>query len=383
MYIYGRDIYGWYIDMKIQNLNLKNFRNYNKLDISFNDKLNIIIGNNAQGKTNILEAIYYLSITKPISINNDKSIIMRDKDGTSISTVVVDKDSSNKLTVNVTSNGKKLLINSNEIKKHSDFIGKLKVILFTPDSLGIIKEGPGNRRRFLNIEISQLYVRYINILNEFNVILKQRNEYLKIIREGNYNKEYMNILNEKFISLSIDIYKYRKKFIDLLNRYIGSIFKDISSYEGLSLRYITNIDLSDMNNIEKVLMEKIDAGFNREVIYGSTLIGPHRDDFSFILEDNDLLLYGSQGQLKMAVLALKLAEIEVFKDICGENPVILLDDLFSELDINKRNKVINYLNKDMQTIITTTDLSNVDEEYINNSYIFEIENGAVIYKNYD
>lgn len=379
----GVILYGWYIDMKIQNLNLKNFRNYNKLDISFNDKLNIIIGNNAQGKTNILEAIYYLSITKPISINNDKSIIMRDKEGTSISTVVVDKNSSNKLTVNVTSNGKKLLINSNEIKKHSDFIGKLKVILFTPDSLGIIKEGPGNRRRFLNIEISQLYVRYINILNEFNVILKQRNEYLKIIREGNYNKEYMNILNEKFISLSIDIYKYRKKFIDLLNRYIGSIFKDISSYEGLSLRYITNIDLSDMNNIEKVLMEKIDAGFNREVVYGSTLIGPHRDDFSFILEDNDLLLYGSQGQLKMAVLALKLAEIEVFKDICGENPVILLDDLFSELDINKRNKVINYLNKDMQTIITTTDLSNVDEEYINNSYIFEIENGAVIYKNYD
>lgn len=379
----GVILYGWYIDMKIQNLNLKNFRNYNKLDISFNDKLNIIIGNNAQGKTNILEAIYYLSITKPISINNDKSIIMRDKEGTSISTVVVDKDSSNKLTVNVTSNGKKLLINSNEIKKHSDFIGKLKVILFTPDSLGIIKEGPGNRRRFLNIEISQLYVRYINILNEFNVILKQRNEYLKIIREGNYNKEYMNILNEKFISLSIDIYKYRKKFIDLLNRYIGSIFKDISSYEGLSLRYITNIDLSDMNNIEKLLMEKLDAGFNREVIYGSTLIGPHRDDFSFILEDNDLLLYGSQGQLKMAVLALKLAEIEVFKDICGENPVILLDDLFSELDINKRNKVINYLNKDMQTIITTTDLSNVDEEYINNSYIFEIENGAVIYKNYD
>lgn len=376
-------LYGWYIDMKIQNLNLKNFRNYNKLDISFNDKLNIIIGNNAQGKTNILEAIYYLSITKPISINNDKSIIMRDKEGTSISTVVVDKNSSNKLTVNVTNNGKKLLINSNEIKKHSDFIGKLKVILFTPDSLGIIKEGPGNRRRFLNIEISQLYVRYINILNEFNVILKQRNEYLKIIREGNYNKEYMNILNEKFISLSIDIYKYRKKFIDLLNRYIGSIFKDISSYEGLSLRYITNIDLSDMNNIEKVLMEKIDAGFNRDVVYGSTLIGPHRDDFSFILEDNDLLLYGSQGQLKMAVLALKLAEIEVFKDICGENPVILLDDLFSELDINKRNKVINYLNKDMQTIITTTDLSNVDEEYINNSYIFEIENGAVIYKNYD
>lgn len=379
----GVILYGWYFGMKIQKLNLNNFRNYSKLDISLNDKLNIIIGNNAQGKTNILEAIYYLSITKPIAINNDKSIIMKCKDGASISTVVVDKYTSNKLTINVTNNGKKLFINSNEIKKHSDFIGKLKVVLFTPDSLAIIKDGPSNRRRFLNIEISQLYVRYINILNEFNIILKQRNEYLKVIRDGNYNKEYMNILNEKFVSLSIEIYTYRKKFIDLLNIYIGNIFEDISSYDGLYLKYITNIDLSDMNNIYELLMEKLDAGFNREIIYGSTLIGPHRDDFSFILSDNDLLLYGSQGQLKMAVLALKLAEIEVFKSISGENPVVLLDDLFSELDINKRNKVINYLNKDMQTIITTTDLSEVNEEYIHNSYIFEIENGAVIYKNYD
>ena len=379
----GVILYGWYFDMKIQKLNLNNFRNYSKLDISLNDKLNIIIGNNAQGKTNILEAIYYLSITKPIAINNDKSIIMKGKDGASISTVAVDKYNSNKLTINVTNNGKKLFINSNEIKKHSDFIGKLKVVLFTPDSLAIIKDGPSNRRRFLNIEISQLYVRYINILNEFNIILKQRNEYLKVIRDGNYNKEYMNILNEKFVSLSIEIYTYRKKFIDLLNIYIGNIFEDISSYDGLYLKYITNIDLSDMNNIYELLMEKLDVGFNREIIYGSTLIGPHRDDFSFILSDNDLLLYGSQGQLKMAVLALKLAEIEVFKSISGENPVVLLDDLFSELDINKRNKVINYLNKDMQTIITTTDLSEVNEEYIHNSYIFEIENGAVIYKNYD
>ena len=208
----GVILYGWYIDMKIQNLNLKNFRNYNKLDISFNDKLNIIIGNNAQGKTNILEAIYYLSITKPISINNDKSIIMRDKEGTSISTVVVDKDSSNKLTVNVTSNGKKLLINSNEIKKHSDFIGKLKVILFTPDSLGIIKEGPGNRRRFLNIEISQLYVRYINILNEFNFILKQRNEYLKIISMRPYQSTTIN-----YLSIKSSINLFHKHFFNIIH----------------------------------------------------------------------------------------------------------------------------------------------------------------------
>lgn len=369
--------------MIIKNLSLKNFRNYSKLDISFNDKLNIIIGNNAQGKTNILEAIYYLSITKSFLSVSDKNIMRRDQVFTSLNTKIITNNKNKNLSIILNELGKKLVINNKEIKKHSEFIGNLKVIIFSPDNLRIIKEGPGNRRKFLNIEISQLYERYINLLNEFNVILKQRNEYLKIIKSGKCNIDYFNILNDKFISLSVEIYKYRNNFINSINKYITDVFKKISGFDGLYLNYITNVDINDYDNIYLNMKNKLDNSFDREILYGSSLIGPHRDDFGFKIDDYDLLLYGSQGQLKMAILSLKLAEIDVFNEISGENPVLLLDDLFSELDVEKRNSVINYLDRDIQTIVTTTDLNNIDEKFIENSYIYEIENGAVIYKNYD
>lgn len=369
--------------MKINNLVLKNFRNYNNLEIVFNDNLNIIIGNNAQGKTNILEAIYYLSITKPININNDKNLIMKDKLVASIKALIKSNESENELLINIANTGKKLVFNNTEIKKHSDFIGKLKVILFTPDSLRIIKDGPSNRRRFLNIDISQLYVKYINYLNEYNIILKQRNEYLKSIKNNNYNEVYLEILNSKFIDLAVNVYKYRLEYINCINKYVDKIFENISGYKGLSLKYITNISLDDMGIVKKMLYDKINSLFEKEVIYGSTLVGPHRDDFSFSLLDNDLLLYGSQGQLKMAILALKLAEIKVFKEVSGEYPVLLLDDLFSELDVVKRNKLIEEINSDIQVIITTTDLNNINKDLIDNSFIYVIENGEIISKNYD
>lgn len=369
--------------MKIEKLHLKNFRNYDELLISFNDKLNIIIGNNAQGKTNILEAIYYLSITKSFLSINDKSVIKKDNLFMQVSGKVSTDRGNKKLTINTNENGKKIEINDKEIKKHGEYIGNFKTIIFSPDNIRLIKEGPGNRRRFLNIEISQLYKKYINILNEFNVILKQRNEYLKIIKTGKYNHEYLDILNDKFVSLAILIYKYRDDFISKLNLYIGDIFENISGYKGLCLKYITNIEIADEDTLKNNLITKLNSQLEREIVYGSTMIGPHRDDFVFYLNENNLLMYGSQGQLKMAVLALKLAEVDVFYEISGEYPVLLLDDLFSELDLEKRNKVISYLDRDIQTIITTTDLDNIDTDNINNSYINKIENGIVIYKNYD
>ena len=368
--------------MKIDKLYLRNFRNYDELKIDFNNKLNIIIGNNAQGKTNILEAIYFLSITKSFLPVHDKNCIKKDELFTTIMGNVSSDRGNRKLSMLINENGKKLEVNSSEIKKHCDYIGNLKVIIFSPDNIRLIKDAPGNRRRFLNIEISQLYGKYINILNEFNVILKQRNEYLKVIKNGYLNRDYFEILNEKFVDLSIEIYKYRVKFIDNLNKHIGDIFMDISGYSDLSIKYITNFDIS-CDDVKEKLIDKLKASYDKEILYGSTLVGPHRDDFSFNLKDNDLLLYGSQGQLKMAVLALKLAEIDVFYEVSGEYPLLLLDDLFSELDVEKRNKVINYLNKDIQTIVTTTDLDNINSELIKDSYVFKVENGAVIYKNYD
>ena len=254
----------------------------------------------------------------------------------------------------------------------------LRVIIFNPDDIRLIKEAPGNRRRFLNIEISQLYGNYINVLNEYNVVLKQRNEYLKVIKSGNANYVYFEILTDKLIDLSFSIYSYRIKFIDNINKYVDSVYEEISGYKGLSIKYLPNVDLSNMDNFKNIMKDKLMVSYDRELFMGGTLIGPHRDDFSFVLSDSDLLLYGSQGQIKMAILALKLSEIDVFKDVCGEYPVLLLDDLFSELDLNKRNKVINYLNRDIQTIVTTTDLKNIDKHLVKRAKIFKINNGKIV-----
>ena len=364
--------------MKIKKLKLKNYRNYNNLEIKFNDNLNIIIGNNAQGKTNILEAIYYLSITKSFLSVSDKNCMKKDEVFTKIEANILDNNKKKKISLVINDNGKKLEINDNEIKKHFEFIGNLKVIIFSPDNIRLIKDAPSNRRKFLNIEISQLYSRYINSLNEYNVLLKQRNEYLKYIKNGKSNEIYFSILNDKYVELSYEIYKYRIKFINYLNKYIGSIYKEISGYDGLYISYIPSVDIRDMDNFVNNMLSKLKDNYDREVLYGNSLYGPHRDDFSFKIEDNDLLLYGSQGQLKMAVLALKLAELDVFKEISGEYPVLLLDDLFSELDIYKRNKIIKYLNKGIQTIITTTDLNNIDDEIIKDANVFKIDDGRIV-----
>ena len=213
--------------MIINRLKLKNFRNYDSLDITFNNKLNIIIGNNAQGKTNILEAIYFLSITKSNLAMSDKSCIKKDKVSSKLEASIEDKIGKKNISILLNSIGKKLTVNSNEIKKHSEYIGNLKVVIFNPDDVRLIKEAPGNRRKFLNIEISQLYNSYINILNEYNVILKQRNEYLKVIKNKPINNVYLDIVNNKLADLAESIYKYRLNFINEINKYIDDIYFNI------------------------------------------------------------------------------------------------------------------------------------------------------------
>ncbi len=368
--------------MKIDKLKLKNFRNYTNLDIAFNDKLNIIIGNNAQGKTNILEAIYFLAITKSILFVSDKTCIKKNQLFSKIIGNIECNQGSKKLEILINENEKRLTINDIEIKKHSKYIGNLKVIVFTPDDIRLIKETPSNRRRFLNIEISQLDEKYITILNEYNIVLKQRNEYLKIIKNGKVDEIYFDILTDKLIDLAMDIYKKRIDFINNINKYIGKIFDDIAGSKGLYIKYLPSIDINNIDNFKDIMRKKMKNNYERELFIGNTLIGPHRDDLSFKLDDNDLLIYGSQGQIKMAILALKLAEIDVFNENCGEYPVLLLDDLFSELDVLKRNKVIEYLNRNIQSIVTTTDLKNIDKRIIRKATIYKIDNAKIIETNY-
>lgn len=370
--------YEYYTIMIIKNIKLKNFRNYENLDFVLNNRLNIIIGNNAQGKTNILESIYFLSLTKSFFAANDKVVIKKNCLYARIDGVITSNNGCNNLSILVNNYGKYLKIGNKEIKKSSDYLGYLKVILFSPDNIRLLKEGPSIRRRFLNIEISQLSKRYILILNQFNDLLKQRNEYLKNIRNSLMDKDYMLILNQKFAELAYQIYNFRNDFIVEINKRIKDIYKSIINIDNIEIKYITDVKLNDKEIMINEIKDRLDKNYDKEILYGNTLIGPQRDDFSILLNGNDISSYGSQGQMRIAILSVKLSEIDIIFNKFGEYPVILLDDIFSELDVDKRNKLIKYLNCDRQVIITTTDIENINEELVNNAKLFKIDNGKVI-----
>lgn len=362
--------------MLINNLVLRNYRNYDDLRIEFNRGLNIFIGDNAQGKTNILESIYVLAVTKSYLNVNDKDLIKFDNSCAIIKANVLLNDVNTDLEVKINVNGKKVFINGKEIKKFRDYVSKFNVIIFSPDNIRMIKDGPSARRKFLNTEISQVLNKYVLLMNDFNYILKQRNELLKMDKVNNL---YLDIINDKFVSLAIDITLERKKFLENINKRIGGIFYDISGISGLEVRYMSNIELfEDLSNTKSSFLSKIADSFERERKYGNTLYGPQRDDFCFFIGDKNISVYGSQGQMRMAILSLKLSEIEVFKDYTDNYPILLLDDIFSELDVVKRNNLIKYISFDIQTIITTTDLNMINDTLIKDAYVYRIDSGKVI-----
>lgn len=368
--------------MKIKNLELKNYRNYDHLEIKFGSGLNIIIGNNAQGKTNILESIYTLALTKSYLSINDKNLIKFGEEFFKIKADVYTKESNKNLEILFNENLKRLKINDKEIKKYSEYISNLVVVLFSPDNIRMLKEGPIARRKYLNIELSQLNKEYLQLVNDYNNIIKQRNEYLKLIsNNAYYNEQYLEIIDNKYVDLSIKIYDYRNNYINEINKEISKIFKSLTSKNNLFVKYISNIDYDEDKNIMKdKMLYKLKKNFEKEKLYKMTLIGPNRDDFHFYLNDKNISLYGSQGQLRLSILSLKFSEIKIFKKVLNENPIVLLDDIFSELDIQKRNKIIKYLNKDIQTIITTTDIKMIDSKILHNSNIYKIKNGEIINK---
>ena len=367
----------WILDiMIIKNIKLVNYRNYNSLNLDFIDKINIIIGNNAQGKTNILESIYVLALTKSYDKASDKNLIMFDEKFLKINGIVNVNSFNKNFEVLINESYKKVKINNNEITKMKDYISKINVILFTPDDINIFKDSPGSRRRLLNIELSQIFSEYVDLYNKYNVILKQRNEYLK---SDNINKVYLDIINDKFCDLAIDIINYRLNYINEVNSYIKNIFYDITNIDNLEIKYITNIEICEDKDIMKDnFLNKLNTNFEREKLYGNSLYGPHRDDFSFFLTNKDLSIYGSQGQLRCAMISYKLSELEIFKKYKKEYPILLLDDVFSELDLSKRNNIIKYLKDDIQTIITTTDIDMIDKQIVSKAKIITIDNGKII-----
>ena len=361
--------------MQIKKIKLQNYRNYDNFEIDLGQNLNIIIGNNAQGKTNLLESIYVLAVTKSFLSINDKGLIKFNNKFAKISGEITNNvRKNNKLEIIFSDKGKVVKVNGKEIKKLSDYISIINVIIFSTDNIRIFKESPNSRRKYFNIEISQINKNYLKYLSDYNILLKQRNEFLKVM---NINKksdlDYLDILNDKYVSLSIEISKYRKKYVDDINEILSNMFKYITGMDGLILKYHTNIDED-----KEVLKEKLTSNLNKELMYKMTLVGPNRDDFYFKLDDKNLSLYGSQGQMRSAVLALKLSEVKLFNDMTGDSPILLLDDIFSELDIEKRNNLLSTLSNNVQTVITTTDMENITEEIRKKANVYEIDDGNII-----
>lgn len=359
--------------MKINKLEIINFRNYDKLNLSFSSGINVFYGNNAIGKTNILESIYLLAITKSHRTNEDNNLMKNGEVVTKVKGTIESNNEEKTMEIILNNKGKGVKINNIVIKKISDYISKFKVIIFFPDDLELIKANPATRRKFMNIEIGQIEENYFKSLNEYNLLLKNRNEYIKNRELENIDLDYLSIINEKLVDFGLILINYRKEFIEKLSKNTNTIYKKIFGKGEVKLVYKTNIDLNN-NNLKEEYLEKLKNNLKRDLYLKTTYIGPHRDDIMFILNGYDSKNQASQGQQRTIIISTKLAEIELIKEKTNQYPVLLLDDIFSELDIIKNNNLYKYINKNIQTFITTTDLIKIDKKLLENAKIFDVEN---------
>ena len=365
--------------MVLKHIELKNFRNYENLSLDLSPNINIIYGNNGGGKTNILESIYVLAFTKSHRSFIDHSLI-KDGEDCAIIKGLLQKEVSYNLEIILNKTKKKVKIDNDSVTKMGSYIEKMNIIIFYSDDLNLIKGYPSTRRKYLNLELSQISQTYYNTLNDYNKLLKIRNDYLK---EKNSSKEidmnYFNVLTDYIVEKSVFIYQMRDKYIQRLNNICPKIFKDITERDGFKIKYIPSIPFENMEKetIRSTLKDAFIDNIEKEIRLQTTLYGPHKDDFEFYLENENLRFYGSQGQQRIAVLTLKLSEIQIIKNYKNEYPIILLDDVFSELDHHKKNNLLSYIDDNMQVIITTTDLDNIDSTIIEKAKLIHINQGKV------
>ncbi len=362
--------------MFFKSIDLINFRNYDRLSLKLHPNINIIIGKNGQGKTNILESLYYFAYLKSHRSLDDNFLIMNGKNSFKLKCKIKRESFFDEIKIDYNLNKRTLFFNGSEIAKKSEFLKIVNVILFEPSNLEIIKGSPNNRREYLNDAISQINDNYYNILNDYNKLLKMRNEFLKSHRN---DKEYLEALDKYFIDKAIIIYQMRAKYVNRINEFINQIFENIMGSKSLKIVYKSFYENTvDKSNIKEELIAKMKQNFYKEKENGLTLEGPHKDDFIFMLNDINLKEYGSQGQQRAAVISLKLSEAEIIKKYNQQNPILLLDDIFSELDGIRKNKLLKYLNNDQQVILTTTDITKIAKKIIINANIIKIEQGKVV-----
>ena len=356
--------------MYINKIKLQNFRNYNEQEIILNKSINVFYRDNAQGKTNILEAIFLCTFGKSFRTNKEKELIKLGKDNANVIIEYEKKDRDGKISISI-SDKKQILVNGIKIKKLSELLGNINIVIFTPDDINILKGGPALRRRFLDMMIGQLKPNYVYTLNMYIKTLEQRNNYLRQIKEENKPENLLDIWDEKLIEYADIIYKYRKEFIDKIKKKINIIHKKITDEkEEINIQYISNCESKE------VYSELLKQRRKLDIIKGFTTKGIHRDDFEIYINNKELSIYGSQGQNRTAILSLKLSELQVIYDEIEEEPILLLDDFMSELDINRRKNFLNNINN-TQVIITCAEKIEFLKENVDYC-LYQVKEGEII-----
>lgn len=363
--------------MEIKRLKLHSFRNYQELDISFNKKINIFIGNNAQGKTNLLESIYLLAISKSHKTYKDKELITFTEKFSRVGAELLKDDSVIRLEIIISPQGKKVFINDVEKRRISEYIGVFNVVMFAPEDLNIVKGDPNYRRKFIDVEIGQTSPIYIHELNQYNKILRERNEFLKSAQQTKkIDYHYLDVITEQLAKLGASITKKRATFIEKLNIYAKKLHNHISNFtEELDIKYQSNYQQQDISfdNILNLYKEYYQTDFHK----ATTQIGIQRDDIKFYINNVDASLYGSQGQQRTVALAVKLSLIDFIKEETSYYPIVLLDDVLSELDDQRQTQLLDCIKDKVQTFVTTTNISGIKEDLLKKADIFYIKDAKV------
>lgn len=368
--------------MIIKRLRLRNFRNYEAVDCSFEPGLNLIVGENAQGKTNILEAVYSACTGRSFRTRDDNDMIKFQNDFSKINLEFFESNRDMSLDITLLKNkSKEIRFNRIPIRTYGELIGKAMVIVFSPDDLRLVKEGPQERRRFMDREISSLSPIYYEALLRYHKVLKQRNKLLKTIRYNTQLKETLEHWDNQLCSAGYEIIKGRLWFVDQISSISKELHSDISDgRETLAVQYMSfRSDIHDIpcGTIAESMKSKLSLAVESDILRGTTSVGPHRDDFVLKINNMDLKDYGSQGQHRSAALALKLSGIEMIRREVGRLPVVLLDDVMSELDTIRQNALLISLS-DAQILMTATDTANLDKVLVDKANKYIVKNGYLL-----
>lgn len=364
--------------MYINSLKLVNYRNYDNLLVEFNKKVNLIIGMNGQGKTNIVEAIGFMSIGRSFRTNKDRELIKFSADNLYCACSFTRNNIDKKIEIVVTKDKKGIKVNGVSIKSIQELLGNLNVVIFSPEDLRLVKDGPKERRSFIDKEISQIMPRYYSLLTSYNKILQQRN---RILKSYKIDKNLLDVYDETISTYASEIYIIRNKFIDKLSKISSKIHKNLTmDKENLTIIYKNQVDLKpgqDASLVKSVLIEKLRESREGDIMTRSTKVGPHKDDMKILINDIDVRMYGSQGQQRTASISLKLSEIDLIKQELGDYPVLILDDVFSELDQSRQKMLVEKL-ENIQMFVTSADPLHKDILDIDDYRIFNIENGRLV-----